>query len=218
MQRFAGKVALITGAARGQGEAEARLLVEEGARVVMGDILDERGQLAAEQLGDAAHYLHLDVTSEADWDHAISEVSDRWGRLDVLVNNAGIATANVPLADLSLDEYRRSIEINQIGVFLGMRAVIFLLTNDGGGAIVNISSTAGMRGKPGRFAYSSTKYAIRGMTQVAALELAPLGIRVNCVFPGAVATEMIFPDNGESRAASLEKHLERVPLRRPADA
>ncbi len=192
MGKLDGKVALITGAARGQGEAEARLFVEEGAQVVLGDMRDDLGKQVAESLGNAATYLNLDVTHEESWAEFRAGALETFGKIDVLVNNAGILmTGNI--ADTTLDEYMRVIQVNQVGVFLGMKAVIDSMTESGGGSIVNISSIGGLGGVPGMVAYVSSKFAVRGMTKTAALELGPLGIRVNSVHPGGVDTPMIAP-------------------------
>ena len=190
MGRLDGKVALISGAARGQGEAEARLFAAEGAKVVLADILDEEGTTVAKDIGHAAAYLHLDVTSEADWQAVVDKAIDRFGGIDVLVNNAGIFAIN-PLATTSLDEYRRIIEINQVGVFLGMKAVASHMAGRASGSIINISSVAGLQGSMGTISYTASKFAVRGMTKVVAKELAPFGVRVNSVHPGLIDTAML---------------------------
>ena len=187
--RLGDKVAIVTGGARGMGEAHARRFVKEGASVVIGDILDAEGEAVAKELGDAARYVHLDVTDEAQWKDAVS-VAQAFGTLTVLVNNAGVV-GMTPLATTSLADYQRIIDVNQTGVFLGMKAVLPAMSNAGGGSIVNISSVGGTQGAPGFLAYVSSKFAVRGMTKVAALELAALNIRVNSVLPGRVATPMI---------------------------
>jgi 3alpha(or 20beta)-hydroxysteroid dehydrogenase len=193
MARLEGKVALITGAARGQGEAGARLFVEEGAKVVLGDVLDEPGKAVAESLGDAARYVHHDVTIPESWRETVALATDTFGRLDVLVNNAGVLIGG-SLREMSLDDYMKVVQVNQVGVFLGMQAVIPALEAAGGGSIINISSVGGMVGVGGASAYVATKFAVRGMTKCAALELGPLGIRVNSVHPGGVDTAMVAPD------------------------
>ncbi|MEA3019302.1 MAG: 3alpha(or 20beta)-hydroxysteroid dehydrogenase [Actinomycetota bacterium] len=190
MGRLDGKVALISGAARGQGEAEARLFAAEGAKVVLADVLDEDGTTVAKDIGEAAAYLHLDVTSEDDWQAAVDKAIDRFGAIDVLVNNAGIFTMN-GLATTSLEEYRRVIDINQVGVFLGMRAVSSHMAGRASGSIVNISSVAGLQGSMGTISYTASKFAVRGMTKVVAKELAPFGVRVNSVHPGLIDTAML---------------------------
>jgi 3alpha(or 20beta)-hydroxysteroid dehydrogenase len=190
MGRLDGKVALITGGARGQGAAAARRFVAEGARVLICDVLSEEGKALAEELGEAAWYQQLDVGDEQAWRDAMTEVERLFGRLDVLVNNAGILFFS-PLDQMSLADYERVIRINQIGTFLGMRSVVPMMKRQGGGSIVNISSVEGLAGMPMLTAYASTKFAIRGMTKVAAMELGPDGIRVNSVHPGAIDTSMV---------------------------
>jgi len=190
MGRLEGKVALITGAARGQGEAEARLFVEEGARVVLGDVLDESGKEVAESLGDAAIYCHHDVSQGASWKNFTAAAVSAFGSINVLVNNAAILRVR-PIAEISVEEYMSVIEVNQLGVLLGMQAVLPALIEAGGGSVVNISSVAGLGGLPGMVPYVSSKFAIRGMTKTAAIEFAEHGIRVNSVHPGGVDTAMI---------------------------
>ena len=190
MGRLDGKVALITGAARGQGEAEARLFAAEGAKVVLTDILDEDGTTVAKDIGAAAAYLHHDVRSEEEWQATVDKAIDRFGGIDVLVNNAGVFSM-APLTMTTLEEYRRIIDINQVGVFLGMKAVAEHMAARAGGSIVNISSVAGLQGTQATVAYTASKFAVRGMTKVAAKELAPFGVRVNSVHPGLIETAML---------------------------
>jgi len=192
MGQLDGRVALISGAARGMGAEEARLFVAEGAQVVLGDVLDEDGEKVASELGEAALYTHLDVTREADWQAAVARAEDRFGKLDVLVNNAGILRFRA-LEKTPLEEYELVVRINQVGPFLGMKSVIPAMRRAGGGSIVNISSLAGMHGIAGAVSYVSSKYAVRGMTKVGALELGRDGIRVNSVHPGGVETPMTRP-------------------------
>jgi len=187
--RLDGKIALITGAARGQGAAAARRFVAEGAQVLLTDVLDEDGAKLAAELGDAATYLPLDVSDEGAWATAAGTVRDRYGRLDVLVNNAGLLHFSA-LADTSLADYERVIRVNQFGTFLGMRTAVPLM-RERGGSIINVSSIEGLGGMPLLVAYASSKFAIRGMTKVAAMELGEHGIRVNSVHPGAVDTPMV---------------------------
>lgn len=217
MGKLDGKVALISGAARGQGEAEARLFVEEGGKVVLADVLDGEGAVVAKDLGDAACYAHLDVTSEGDWVAAVELAKSKFGRLDVLVNNAGILKFG-PIAMTSLDDYRAVIEVNQIGVFLGMRAVIPAMAANPGGSIVNISSIDGLIGMGGGVAYVASKFAVRGMTKTAAIELGSLGIRVNSIHPGGVDTPMIRPEGSPLASMDLNKMMgKQVPLGRIAE-
>jgi 3alpha(or 20beta)-hydroxysteroid dehydrogenase len=207
MGRLDGRVALVTGAAspRGQGAAEARLLAAAGAVVVVTDVEDEAGERTGASIGESASFRHLDVTSEAEWSAVVSWILDRHARLDVLVNNAGTWLAG-PLVETSLDDYRKVIDINQVGAFLGMRAVVPAMRAAGSGSIVNISSLAGLRGAQVSTAYAASKWAVRGMSRQAAAELAADGIRVNAVFPGYVDTGMI--DAGHDEIA------QRVPLGR----
>ena len=210
MGRLDGKVALVTGAARGQGEAEARRFAAEGAAVVVTDVLDEQGAAVAASLGTRAVYVRLDVTDEDGWKQAIAAAEARFGPVSVLVNNAGIARG-APLAATSLDDYMAVVDVNQVGVFLGMREVIPSMTRAGGGSIVNVSSVDGMTGMAFVVAYVASKFAVRGMTKVAALELGALDIRVNSIHPGGVDTPMLRPD-GEER--DLGGVFSRVPLGR----
>src|SRR5437879_3407463 len=180
--RLDGKVALISGGARGMGAVEARLFASEGASVVVGDVLVHEAETVAKEIGERAAAVELDVTKEADWDAAVGAATSGFGSVDVLVNNAGILMA-LPLAATSLDDYRHVVEVNQIGAFLGMRAVLAPMVAAGGGSIVNISSILGITGQQFAFAYAASKFAVCGMTKVAALELASAGIRVHSVHP-----------------------------------
>lgn len=184
-----GKVALITGAARGQGEQEARLFAAAGARVVLTDVLESEGYAVAESIGDSARFVRHDVSSAADWAAAVDTAITEFGSIDVLVNNAAIYTAK-PLVETSAAELERILRINLIGSFLGIQAVVDPM-RAAGGSIVNISSQAGLQGLMGHSAYGASKWALRGLTKTAALELGPLGIRVNSVHPGPIATPMI---------------------------
>jgi 3alpha(or 20beta)-hydroxysteroid dehydrogenase len=186
--RLEGKVAIITGAARGQGACEARLFAEEGAKVVLGDVLDDEGEAVARDIGPSARYLHLDVRSESDWARAV-QAAGELGPLNVLVNNAAVVHF-ASVKDTTLADYVRVIEINQVGTFLGMRAVFDPMKAAGGGSIVNVSSIDGLQAKNGLVAYASSKWAIRGMTKVAAIEFGRHGIRVNSLHPGGVDTVM----------------------------
>ena len=187
--RLHGKVALVTGAARGQGEAEARLLVSRGASVVLADVLVEEGVAVAGSLGDAARFVALDVGDPAAWPGAVAVAVDAFGGLDALVNNAGIVRGGA-LESVSVDDFTEVVRVNQLGCFLGMQAVVAPLRARGGGSIVNVSSIAGLQGVAGAVPYVASKWAIRGMTKTAAIELGPSGIRVNSVHPGVVDTPM----------------------------
>lgn len=212
MARLDGKVTLITGGARGQGAAEGRLFAAEGATVFLTDVLEEQGRATAAEIG--GHFRRHDVTSEADWDDVLRWVLGEAGRLDVLVNNAGIFRV-VPLTETSVDLWHQVMDVNATGVFLGMRAAAAPMKEQRAGSIINISSIAGMRGGAGvAFAYSASKWAVRGMTKSAAGELAPFNVRVNSVHPGIIDTEMIreFGDSWD------ELLVPRIPLGRAASA
>ena len=196
------KVVLISGGARGQGEAEARLLAAEGANVVIGDVLGDAGRAVAAALGDGCEFVELDVTDPANWEAAVSRATSTFGGLDVLVNNAGIAGLT-PIIDGDIDEFRKVIEVNQFGVYLGMRAAAPAMRARGGGSMINISSIDGLIGMPFVAAYVASKFAVRGMTKAAALELAPHGIRVNSVHPGYIDTPMVREPMGDDFAESL---------------
>lgn len=190
--RTEGKVVLITGSSRGTGEQTARILVDEGAKVILADVQDELGEKVAADLGENALYVHLDVTSEESWEQGISAAVGHFGKLDGLVNNAGLFVMEA-LEESELSSFERLIGVNQIGPFLGMRAVVPALKENGGGSIVNISSVDGLSAKNGLIAYAATKWALRGMTRVAAIELGKYGIRVNAVCPEAGSPEMRAP-------------------------
>ena len=205
--------AIITGGARGQGAAEARRFVEEGAFVVIADVLDSEGQALAKELGDSATFQHLDVTDEDNWDAVVSRLTDEGRTIDVLVNNAGILLFD-RLTRSSREDFERVMEVNCTGVFLGMKAVAEEMKKQQSGSIVNISSVAGLQGVGFQFSYSVSKWAVRGMTKSAAHELARDNIRVNSVHPGLIETAMLdqFPETLQPRVESF------VPMGRSADA
>lgn len=190
--RLEGKVAIVTGAARGTGERVARRFVAEGARVVLADVLEEPGRAVAAALGEAACFQPLDVSDERDWARGVEATLGRFGRVDVLVNNAAVLHI-APLADTTPEDFLRVVRVNQLGAFLGVRAVVEPMRRAGGGSIVNVSSVDGLRGQNGVVAYASTKWAVRGITRVAALELGRFGIRVNAVCPEAGSGHMVAP-------------------------
>ncbi len=213
--RLAGKVALISGGARGMGAVEARLFAREGARVVLGDILEADGKAVQEEIqaaGGAATFVTLDVTREADWEGAVATAEHLYGRLDVLVNNAGIGGGN-RIEDTTLEQWERIMAVNATGVFLGTRAVIPALRRAGGGSIVNISSQLGLVGTDNSSPqYQASKGAVRLLTKATAIQYAKEGIRANSVHPGPIVTAMT-----ERRRADPEQHrltLSRIPLGR----
>jgi 3alpha(or 20beta)-hydroxysteroid dehydrogenase len=206
--RLDGKVAIVTGGARGQGEAEARLFAAEGAMVVVGDVLTREGEALAAELGDGVVFTALDVSREEEWAAAVALATERFGGLHVLVNNAGIAITKT-IADHSVADYERIIGVNQLGVFLGIRAAIAPMKAAGGGSIVNISSAAGLRASKYMFAYAASKYAVTGMTACAAVELARDGIRVNSIHPGVIDTPIL-----EHAPAEPSRMVAGTPMRR----
>lgn len=203
--RVAGKVALISGGARNIGGASARALVAEGAKVVIGDLLDEEGKALADELGESARYVHLDVTSDEDWRAAVAFAVAEFGRLDVLFNNAGIFNGGM------LQRYKRALwqemlDVNLTGPFLGMRAATDALIAAGGGSIINTSSIEGLRGTPWAHGYVASKWGLTGLTKSAAMELAPRGIRVNSLHPGRISTPA---------TDAMPEDLIPIPLGRP---
>jgi len=217
MGRLDGKIALITGGARGQGAEEGRLFAAEGATVVLTDVLDEEGERTAAGI-DRCSYLHLDVSSEAEWESVVRTVVERHGAIDVLVNNAGI-DLDKRFEATTLEEFQRVVAINQTGVFLGMRTVANAMIGAGrGGSIVNISSVAGLQGVRGRAAYGSTKWAVRGMTKIAALEWGKRGIRVNSVHPGLIETPMTETQRAFTDPEVRKKAERNIPIGRMGTA
>jgi cyclopentanol dehydrogenase len=219
MGRLDGKVALISGGARGQGTTETRLFVREGARVVFGDILDDEGKKIEAEIraaGGEATYVHLNVTHEADWRAAVGTAVDRYGKLDVLVNNAGILL-RAKIEETTEEDWDRIMAVNAKGVFLGTKCALPAMRRAGGGSIVNISSTAGLVGSPGETAaYTATKGAVRLFTKATAIQHAKDKIRCNSVHPGPIATDMI-KDMLENKSA-WEQRLRRLPMGRVGTA
>jgi 3alpha(or 20beta)-hydroxysteroid dehydrogenase len=210
--RLQGKVALITGAAGGIGAAAARRFMAEGAALILGDADGAGAQLLAGELGDRAISCRQDVTSEEDWEKVVATALQAHGRVDILLNNAGVFLA-ASLQETSPLDFRRVLEVNAVGVFLGMRALAPTMSEQRAGSIVNVSSVAGLMGSPYLTAYAASKWAVRGMTKVVAKELAPFGVRVNSLHPGQIDTEM----NARQRERTpelIDKLIRGIPLRR----
>ena len=216
MGRLDNKVAIVTGGAMGQGAAIAQAYVAEGAKVVVADIAKDEGQALADGLGESAHFVHHDVSDPAAWATLVDDTNTRFGPVNVLANNAGLLRFG-QIEHMPLEEFQLLVNVNQVGVFLGMQAVTRTMRKNGGGSIINASSIEGIAGMPSCTAYAATKWAIRGMTKCAAMELGPKGIRVNSVHPGMIDTPMTRVHGGD---AAMEYGASKVPLRRvgtPAD-
>ena len=198
--RLAGKTAIVTGAARGMGAATARLFAAEGARVLLTDVLEEAGRQTADAIGPAAAFRRHDVADEDQWRGVVDDAVGRFGRLDILVNNAGVLHV-CGLLELAKTDFDRLMAVNVTGVFLGLRTAGAVMAAQGAGAIVNISSVDGFKATNGCSAYAASKWAVRGLTRTAALELGPKGVRVNSVHPGAIDTPMVNPTGGDMDAA-----------------
>ncbi len=212
MSRLAGKVCLITGAARGQGAAEARLFAAEGGTVWLTDVLTAEGEAMAKSVGGT--FAVLDVRDAAAWEALVLRIIDRDGRIDVLVNNAGIFASGRHF-EIDASEFQRVMDVNCLGVFLGMRTVSPVMREQGGGSIINISSLAGLTGGIGAFAYTTSKWAVRGMTKAAAAENGRRNVRVNSIHPGLIDTDMLQQLPGAGDEARMTR---RIPLGRAAHA
>lgn len=210
-----GKVAIVTGAAGGIGASTARMLAEAGALVVLTDRNQATGDEVARAIGPAACFVAHDVANVCDWKTVLAVAEDRFGPVSILVNNAGIATAPCSLEEMAEADYRQTIEVNQLSCFLGMKTVVSSMRQAGGGAIVNVSSVAGLKAERGSIAYTASKFAVTGMTKVAALDLAKDGIRVNSVHPGLVDTPMVRPEGGPEAFAPILQFAAGLPIPRP---
>jgi len=214
MSRLDGKVAIITGGARGMGAATSRLFAAEGAKLLIADVLDQEGTALAEQLKGSAIFQHHDVSDEASWSSVLAKALATFGKVDILVNNAGVLLFKT-LLDTSKADYERVLGINLMGAFLGIKAVAPHMIERGSGSIVNVSSVDGMKGANGLGAYSSSKWGLRGLTRVAAMELGHKGVRVNSIHPGGIDTAMGNP-YAESRS-EVNKRYTMVPMQRVGD-
>lgn len=210
MARLEGKVAIITGAARGMGAAHARRFVAEGAKVVLTDLNVVEGTALANELGENALFVEQNVTSADEWANVVAQAEKAFGPVNVLVNNAGISV-NKSFLQMTEEEYRRIVDINQVSVFLGLKTVVPSMQKAGGGSIVNISSINGIVG--GAVGYTDTKFAVRGMTKAAAMECSHYGIRVNSVHPGVIETPMVTEGDAVEAIKEFAKH---IPLKRMA--
>ena len=213
MTSFSGLTAIVTGAAGAMGEQEARMFAERGANVVLTDVRADEGTAIADDIGKSAVFVPHDVSSESGWNTVIETALSAFGSVNVLVNNAAISKA-IKLIDTDVDTFDLFYRINQLGVYLGMKSVVEPMKAAGGGSIINISSVAGLRGASTLFAYSSSKWAVRGMTQSAALELARFKIRVNAVFPGVIDTPM----NAPNPPGMNDVLVKTTPLRRMGES
>lgn len=210
MGRLTDKVMIITGGAQGMGEVHAKKAIAEGAKVVITDINEEKGQKTSEALGEQALFIKHDVTKQEDWEHVVDQVLKQWDKIDVLVNNAGI-TYNQSIEELSLEDYMKIVNINQVSVFLGIKTVSRVMKQQENGSIINISSMNGLVG--GAIGYTDTKFAVRGMTKAAASALSPFNIRVNSVHPGVIQTPMLEQEDVKEAVQRFEKS---IPMRRIA--
>jgi 3alpha(or 20beta)-hydroxysteroid dehydrogenase len=212
MGRVSGKVAIVSGAARGLGEAFARLLAREGAKVVVADVRHELGQQTAKSIGENAMFMHLDVRKEDEWNKVVAATEAAFGPVTVLVNNAGILGPMAPIENIPLSEYQSAIDVIQTGVFLGMKTVLPSMRRAGVGSMINLSSTSGLRGNPNSIVYTGAKFAVRGMTKAAALEFIQYNVRVNSLHPGTFRTPMSMGDQGGN--AEIDAVVQLVPTKR----
>ncbi len=210
MGKLDGKVTIITGGAQGMGAAHVRTFIEEGSKVVIADILEDKGKALAEELGEQAAFVKLDVTKADEWDNAIEKTESTFGPVDVLVNNAGIDIMK-PFIEFTEDDLRKILDVNLISQFHGMQKVLPSMKKAGGGSIVNISSLEGLRGTAGNSIYNASKFGVTGLTKAVAQEYAEYDIRVNSVHPGAIQTPGIEADDIKD---TVQNYVERIPMKR----
>ncbi|WP_066894460.1 glucose 1-dehydrogenase [Clostridium nigeriense] len=210
MERLKNKVAIITGGARGMGAAHVRLFVREGAKVVFTDLNEEEGRMLEQEMGNSVRFIKHDVTDAKGWDKVVEQTEEIFGPVNILVNNAGIAT-NKSILEMTEEEYRKIVDINQVSIFLGIKALVPSMKKVGNASIINISSMNGIVG--GAIGYTDTKFAVRGMTKAAALQLSQFGIRVNSVHPGVIETPMV-TEGGVNEAT--KQFAKQIPMRRMA--
>lgn len=210
MGKLEGKIAIITGAASGMGYSHTKLFIEEGAKVVFTDIDENKGKVIEKEMGENSLFIKHDVANYADWEKVIKETEEKFGPVNVLVNNAGVTGPVAPINEIEIDDYRKTIEINQMSVFYGMKAAIPSMLKNDRGSIINVSSTAGIRGVPNMAPYVASKFAVTGMTKSVAADLGPHQIRVNTIHPGAIKTPMVSEE-------TLEMAKEETLLKRVAD-
>ena len=211
MEKLQNKVAIITGGAAGMGEAHVRLFIKEGAKVVLTDVNTEKGQALADELGESAHFIQHDVTDEAGWEKVVHQAEEKFGPVNILVNNAGISPV-LSVENSSLEDYMNVVQINQVSVFLGMKYVVPSMKKVDDGSIINISSINGLTG--GAIGYTDTKFAVRGMTKAAAKELAHYNIRVNSVHPGVINTPMV---QQSAAFEQIQAMVKTIPLKRMSE-
>lgn len=212
MGKLQDKVAIVTGGARGMGAATSRIFAAEGASVLIADVLDQEGEKLSRELGSPTHFRHHDVTDEASWRDLVADCRRRWGQIDVLVNNAGVALFRTIL-DTEKNEFEKVLNINLVGTFLGIRSVAPVMMEQRRGSIINISSVDGMKGCNGLGAYAASKWGVRGLTKVAAMELGPHGVRVNSIHPGGINTQMGNPmgsPEAEANQAYASQPIQRI--------
>lgn len=210
MSRFKDKVVLVTGGARGMGKTHVEGFLNEGAFVFFTDILEAEGLAVSKELGNNCEFIKQDVSSQKDWEHVVEIINSKFGKLDVLINNAGIARFS-PIAEMPLEDYMRSINVNQVSVFLGLKHCYPLLKKGESASVVNISSVAGLKASKGGAGYNSSKFAVNALSGVAASEWAAEGIRVNTVCPGAVETPMIIQEDTKDL---VDAFIENIPLKK----